>query len=472
MSNHFSTGRYRRLDVDRLRTLGGMWHGLKSAGTLDERVQRGLDARQRVPHDAHTDLYRSQVRPDPLKLVLEQDQDRIPALIGLRHERMAQNVHSYLRGSDVVMAADLAVTPVSEIHVQACGDVDACTFGYYRSPDGDAVFDLGYFDETLRAPWEWDVKRMAVAMVLATRVAGAPSKDQRLAARAAVDGYRRGMAWAADHDRLNLWFAGLPESEVARAVDKTARRQKDLAFTDESMLYVDMVEQDGAAPRLHHSAPVYPLTEWLSEEDAVLVHEGLIDVMSAYFTSVSPEVQQMLTEYRIADVAMLVRGISDVGLRTFVVLLQGTRRHELVALQVKEARQSVLQPYVLPEFRHRGNQARRIAQGQALIQSEPDPLLGFSRWRDRDYFVSQLRPVVTSYQRMGADVMPRYARLCGFALARAHAVTGDRIAIDAYLGDSDSFPKAVARYAVRYADLVEADYSQFAKYVGEAPTTA
>ncbi|MCB0899952.1 MAG: DUF2252 domain-containing protein [Actinobacteria bacterium] len=448
-----------------------MWHGLKSAGTLDERVQRGLDARQRVPHDAHTDLYRSQVRPDPLKLVLEQDQDRIPALIGVRHERMAKNVHSYLRGSDVVMAADLAVTPVSEIHVQACGDVDACTFGYYRSPDGDAVFDLGYFDETLRAPWEWDVKRMAVAMVLAMRVADAPSKDQRAVARAAVDGYRRGMAWAADHDRLNLWFAGLPEPEVARAVDKSARRQKDLAFTDEPMLYADMVEQDGTAPRLRHSAPVYALTDWLYEQDAVLVHEGLIDVMSAYFTSVSPEVQQMLTEYRIADVAMLVRGVSDVGLRTFVVLLQGTRRHELVALQVKEARQSVLQPYVLPEFRHRGNQARRIALGQALIQSEPDPLLGFSRWRDRDYFFSQLRPVVTSYQRMGPEAMPRYARLCGFALARAHAVTGDRIAIDAYLGDSDSFPKAVARYAVRYADLVESDYSQFAKHVGEAPTT-
>ena len=153
-----------------------MWHGLKSAGTLDERVQRGLDARQRVPHDAHTDLYRSQVRPDPLKLVLEQDQDRIPALIGVRHERMAKNVHSYLRGSDVVMAADLAVTPVSEIHVQACGDVDACTFGYYRSPDGDAVFDLGYFDETLRAPWEWDVKRMAVAMVLVFRPQGLVGK--------------------------------------------------------------------------------------------------------------------------------------------------------------------------------------------------------------------------------------------------------------------------------------------------------
>jgi hypothetical protein len=190
-------------------------------------------------------------------------------------------------------------------------------------------------------------------------------------------------------------------------------------------------------------------------------------IMSGYATSVSPEVQQMLTEYRIADIAMLVRGVSDVGLRCFIVLLQGARVHDLVALQVKEARQSVLQPYVLPEFRHRGNQARRIALGQGLVQFEPDPLLGFSRWQDRDYCVSQLRPVVSAYPRLGSASLPRFARLCGVTLARAHAVTGDRIAIDAYLGDSDSFVKAVARYAVRYADVVESDYTQFAKFVAD-----
>lgn len=444
-----------------------MWQALKTAGTLDERIQRGLDARNRVPHDAHADLYRSQVRPDPLHLVLEQDHDRLSALVPVRHQRMAVDVHSYFRGSDVVMAADLAVTPVSEIHVQACGDVDAFSFGYYRAPDGDPVFDVGYFDETLRAPWEWDVKRMAAGMALAARAAGAAPKDQRLVARSAVEGYRRGMAWAADQDRLNLWFAPIPDAEIARAVDKTAKRQRDLAFTDELMLYAAMVEEEAGSLRLRHKPPIHALTDWLSEDEAVQVHDGITVIMSGYWSSVSPEVQQMLTEYRIADIAMLVRGVSDVGLRSFVLLLQGTRRHERVALQVKEARQSVLQPYVLPEFRHRGNQARRIALGQALIQSEPDPLLGFSRGRDRDYCVSQLRPVVTAFQRTDAGTLPRFARLCGFALARSHAVTGDRIAIDAYLGNSDSFVKAVARYAVRYADVVESDYTQFAKYVAD-----
>jgi uncharacterized protein (DUF2252 family) len=444
-----------------------MWEALKTAGTLDERIQRGLDARNRVPHDAHADLYRSQVRPDPLRQALDQDQDRLPSLIPVRHERMAADVHSYFRGTDVVMAADLAVTPVSEIHVQACGDVDAYSFGYYRSPDGDPVFDVGYFDETLRAPWEWDVKRMAVGMALAARSAGAAGKDQRLVARAAVEGYRRGIAWAAGQDRLNLWFAGLPEAEVTRAVDKGAKRQRDLAFTDELMLYVDMFEEDGASPRLRHKPPIHALTDWLSEADAIDVHDGMDAIMSGYVTSVSPEVQQMLTEYRIADIAMLARGVSDVGLRSFIVLLQGTRRHERVALQVKEALHSVLQPYVLPEFRHRGNQARRIAHGQALIQSEPDPLLGYSRWRDRDYCISQLRPVITAFLRTDVQSLPKFARLCGFTLARSHAVTGDRIAIDAYLGHSDSFTKAVARYAVRYADVVEADYAQFAKYVAD-----
>ncbi|MEI2785429.1 MAG: DUF2252 family protein [Candidatus Nanopelagicales bacterium] len=444
-----------------------MWQALKTAGSLDERIQRGLDARNRVPHDAHADLYRSQVRPDPLRLVLEQDQDRLASLIPLRHERMATDAHSYFRGADVVMAADLSVTPVSEINVQACGDVDAFTFGYFRPPHGEPVFEVGSFYETLRAPWEWDVKRMSTGLVLAARAAGAAAKDQRAVARASVEGYRRGIAWAADQDRLDLWFAGVPEGEVARAVAKGDRRTKDLAFPDEPMLYSDMFEDE---TQLRFGGPIQPLTQWLSEQDAATLHDGMIAIMSGYATSVSPEVQQMLTEYRIADIAMLVRGVSDVGLRCFIVLLQGTRRHELVALEVKEARPSVLQPFVLPEYRHRGNQARRIALGQALIQFEPDPLLGFSRWQDRDYIISQLRPVVTAYARTPAASLPRFARLCGFTLARAHAVTGDRIAIDAYLGDSDSFVKAVSRFALRYADVVDADHAQFAKYVAESET--
>lgn len=442
-----------------------MWHALKTAGTLDERIQRGLDARNRVPHDAHADLYRSQVRPDPVRLVLEQDHDRLTGLIPLRHERMAADVHGFFRGSDVVMAADLAVTPVSEVHVQACGDLDVFSFGYYRTPDGNPVFDVGCFDETLRAPWEWDVKRMAAAMTVAVRADGGAMKDQRMVARAAVDGYRRGMAWAADQDRLDLWFLRIPDVEVDRAVEKAPKKQRDLAFTDESLLFSDLSEEGGGTCRLHHAPPIYPLTQWLSEDEAVRLHDGMTAIMSGYATSVSPEVQQMLSEYRIADIAMLVRGVADLGRRVYIVLLQGTRRHERVVLQVKEAGPSVLQPYVLPEFRHRGNQARRIAQGQALILSEPDPLLGFSRWQDRDYCVSQLRPVISAYRRTSAQMLPRFARLCGFALARSHAVTGDRIAIDAYLGDSDSFVKAVSRYAVRYADVAATDHEQFAKAV-------
>lgn len=444
-----------------------MWQALKTAGTLDERIERGLAARNRVPHDAHADLYRSQARPDPLRLVLDQDQGRLPSLIGVRHARLAAEVHSYFRGSDVVMAADLAVTPVSEIHVQACGDVDASCFGYYRAPDGEAAFDMGYFDETLRAAWEWDVKRMAVAMMLAIRVEGATAKDQREIARAAVDGYRRGIAWAADQDRLGLWFAGVPDNEVARALEKSPKRQRDLAFTDDQMLYSALVEGDGGTPNFAQVPPTHALTDWLTDEEAAEVQDGIISIMSGYWTSVTPAVQQLLSEYRIADVAMLVRGVADVGLRCFVVLLQGSRRHERVVLQIKEARQSVLQPYVLPEYRHRGNQARRIALGQALIQSKPDPLLGFSRWRDRDYCLSQLRPVATTFWRPGAASRARFARLCGFTLARAHAATGDRIAIHAYLGETDSFVKAVVRYAIRYADLVEADYAQFAKHIAD-----
>ena len=272
-----------------------MWHALKSAGTLDDRIQRGLDARNRVPHDAHADLYRSQVRPDPLRLVLEQDQGRLPSLIPLRRQRMSADVHQYFRGSDVVMAADLAVTPVSEINVQASGDVDVLSFGYYLPPDGAPVFDVGYFDETLRAPWEWDVKRMAASMAVAVGARGGAAKDQRVVARAAVEGYRRGMAWAAGQDRLNLWFARIPQAEVDRAIDKPSKKRRDLAFAEEDLLYDDMtIEVDGNC-LLRHTPPIYGLTEWLSEADAVRVHDGMVAIMSGYATSVSPEVHQMLS---------------------------------------------------------------------------------------------------------------------------------------------------------------------------------
>jgi uncharacterized protein (DUF2252 family) len=449
-----------------------MWQPLRSAGSLDERIQRGLDARQRVPHDAHADLYRSSARPDPLALVLEQSNGRLDSLIPVRHARMAADVHSYHRGSDVVMAADLAVTPVSEIHVQACGDVDAFSFGAFRGNDGRAVFDLGYFAETLRAPWEWDVKRMAAGLALAARVGAAPSKVQRQVARSAVEGYRRGMAWAAGQDRLRLWTSRVPDAEVTKAVERDSGPGRDLALTDDPMPYSSLFGEFDGAFRLRHMGPLHPLADWLSADDAAEVHNGMLAILSAFATSVSQQVQQMLTEYRILDTAVLVRGVSDVGLRCFAVLLQGTRRHELIVLQVKEAHQSVLQPYVLPEFRHRGNQARRIALGQALIQSDPDPMLGYSRWRDRDFYVSQIRPVVAAYRSVPEQSLPRYARVCGFALARAHAVTGDRIAIDAYMGDSDSFIKAVARYALRYADVVEADYAQFVKAVADGRVQA
>jgi uncharacterized protein (DUF2252 family) len=444
-----------------------MWQAMKSAGTLDERVQRGLDARHRVPHDAHADLYRSQARPDPLSLVLEQDQGRLESLTPVRHERLSADVYCYFRGSDVVMATDLAVTPVSEIHVQACGDLDTYSFGAFRGSDGRPVFDLGYFDETLRAPWEWDVKRMAVGMALAARSSGAASKVQRQVARSAIEGYRRGMSWAAGQDRLDLHASRIPDSEAARVLGRDPKRSRDLAFPDEQTPFSAVSGDFDGTHQLRHTGPIHPLADWLAADDAAEVHNGMTAVMSSYATSVQPQVQQMLTEYRIVDTAILVRGVSDVGLRCYAVLLQGTRRHELVMLQVKEAQQSVLQPYVLPEFRHRGNQARRIALGQALIQADPDPFLGYSRWRDRDYYVSRVKPVVTAYRSIPAETLPRFARVCGFTLARAHAVTGDRIAIDAYIGHSDSFVKAVARYALRYADVVEADYGQFVKSVAD-----
>jgi hypothetical protein len=398
---------------------------------------------------------------------MEQDSDRLTGLVPVRHQRLAADVHGFFRGSDAVMAADLSVTPVSEIHVQACGDIDVYSFGYYRAPDGNPVFDIGCFSETLRAPWEWDVKRLAVAMAVAVRSESGAVKDQRMAARMAIDGYRRGIAWAADQDRLDLWFLRIPPAEVDRGLEKPGKKQKDLAFTDESLCYSDLAEDGSGTCRLNHEAPINPLTAWLTEDEAIRVHDGMTAIMSGYATSVSPEIQQMLSEYRIADIGMLIRGVTDIGLRVYVVLLQGTRRHEWVALQIRQAEQSVLQPYVLPEFRHRGNQARRVALGQALIQSAPDPLLGFSRWANRDYSVSQLRPVISAFPRVSPQMMPRFARLCGFALARAHASTGDRIAIDAYLGNSDSFVKAVSRYAVRYADVVEADHAQFAKAVAD-----
>lgn len=450
------------------------WSPQHTRGTLDERVQRGLDAQRRVPHEVHADLYRAQARPEPVAVIAAEAEGRAPQLVAVRHSRMADSIHDYFRGTPGMMAADLSVTPVSGIAVQALGDAEILNFRTYSTHDQREVLGPISFDETLRGPWEWDVKRLATSVVVAARSMGVTARDQRTLARATLGGYRRGMGWAVRQDRLRLWFTRIPDAELERGVGR-ARKPSDplsqkLDLRDLWHRLEPLTEVVGATRRLVVAEPaLVPLTQWMSEGDAVELHNSIPDLISAYASTVNPEMQELLNEYRPVDAALRFGGVSGIGLRWLAVLLQGAQADEWMIVSMKEARPSVLQPYVTPEFRHRGSQARRIVLGQALLQAATDPLLGWARSADRDYVIHQIWPTgITALNVWQAtSSWARYARVCGFALARAHALTGDRFAIDAYIGDTDSFEKAAARYAVRYADLVESDYKEFCKAVAD-----
>ncbi|MEU5883783.1 DUF2252 domain-containing protein [Spirillospora sp. NPDC047279] len=430
--------------------------------TPEERHARGRGLRGVVPRGSHAGWEPPEGRPGPLESLRAQEAGRLPELLPVRHERMAESPLAFLRGAAVVMAADLAGTPVTGLTAQACGDAHLMNFGLYASPERTLLFDVNDFDETLRAPWEWDVKRLAASLVVAAADNGVAAEDGRAVARAAVRSYREQMrAYAAMGD-LQVFYSRIRAEDMVADIPMAKRRRQ-----GERVLR--KAAGRGSLQALGKLTEVVDGELRIIEDPPLIVHADpppdlttARSLFDAYRLTLAADAAELLGGYHFVDAARKVVGVGSVGTRCHVVVLAGRDAGDPLVLQVKEAGRSVLEPYAAPcAFRHQG---RRVVVGQRLMQSSSDPFLGWgSDDQGRDYYWRQLRDMKASVDvtRLDARAMTFYGAYCARSLALGHANTGDRIQIAGYLGSGEVFDEAVAEFAVAYARRNARDHALF-----------
>jgi uncharacterized protein (DUF2252 family) len=443
--------------------------------TPAERAVRGKAARAEVPLESHARFDPPPDRPDPIALLEEQAESRIPELVPVRYGRMMVSPFTYYRGAALPMASDLATTPVSGLSVQACGDAHLSNFGIFGSAERRLVFDINDFDETLPGPWEWDVKRLAASMEVAARDSGFPGKKRRQIVSSTVGRYRQAMRAFADMSDLDVWYARADMDELrAQFEDQLKARQRKAvdkgltkARTRDSMQEVGKLTRmvDGQ-PRIISDPPlVVPIDELIpTEGDRASLETLLTELIGKYRRTLETDRRYLLDQFEFADMARKVVGVGSVGTRCWIVLMLGRDTADPLFLQVKEAEASVLSRFVGAS--KYANQGQRVVAGQRLMQASSDIFLGWQRnevgmdGKPHDFYMRQLRDWKFSLDI--EDLIPRgmrlYGQLCGWTLARAHARSGDRIAIAAYLGASDTFDQAVTEFAAAYADQNEKDH--------------
>jgi uncharacterized protein (DUF2252 family) len=442
--------------------------------TPADRTARGEDARARVPRESHAGFSPRPGRPEPLALLAAQNTTRVPELVPVRWGRMAASPFAYFRGAALPMASDLSATPVSELAVQACGDAHLSNFGIFGSAERLLVFDVNDFDETLPGPWEWDVKRLAASLEVAARDNGVPARKRREIVLAAVGQYRQAMRRFAAMNNLDVWYARADVDQLqAEFRSQLKKRQRQAvskglskARTHDSMQELAKLchEVDGH-PRIISDPPLLvPIDELLPKAAERKGFESrLTELVGKYRRTLEPSRRLLLTQFGVADMARKVVGVGSVGTRCWILLMLGRDASDPLFLQVKEAQESVLSWFVGAS--KYANQGQRVVAGQQLMQASSDIFLGWQRaegldGQTRDFYVRQLRDWKFSIDV--AALRPRglrmYGSLCGWALARAHACSGDRIAIASYLGSSDAFDQAIAQFADDYADQNERDY--------------
>ncbi len=451
--------------------------------TIDERRARGTEAGNKVPPSGHAGWQPTPGRADPVALLEEQNLRREPDLVPVRHGRMMVSPFTFYRGAAKIMAADLKDTPTAGLSVQLCGDAHLSNFGAYASPERRLLFDLNDFDETLPGPFEYDVKRLAASFTIAGRNNGFRKADARAAATAAVAAYREAMAEFAGMRTMDIWYAHLAQDDIVAAgkvqargkaqAKEVKRAEKNLAKTrtrDSLQALSKLAEVVDGRYRIVSQPPiVVPLRDLgpvygMSSDEA---EQTVRDQFRAYRRSLQDDRRRLLERFRVVDAARKVVGVGSVGTRAWIVLLQGRDAQDPLFLQVKEASASVLEDH-LPKSRYQQH-GQRVVQGQRMIQAASDIFLGWTRGADvsRHLYWRQLRDMKGSalVEALSPAAMAFYARSCGWTLARAHARSGDPIAIAEYLGDSDTFDRGVADFAKRYADQNERDYQGFVEAV-------
>ena len=441
--------------------------------TPAERVARGRAARADAPRSSHAEFTPAADRPDPIALLEEQAASRVPELVPVRYGRMLVSPFTFYRGAALIMAADLAATPSSGLLVQLCGDAHLSNFGMFGSPERRLVFDLNDFDETLPGPFEWDVKRLAASLSVAGRNNGYPDAERRRVVLAAAEAYRTAMAAFAEMGNLGVWYARLDVEDILPQVEAELDRQRVKALraslakarTRDSVqaLAKLSVQQDGELRIVSQPPLIVPIQEFLPEVDAAALTKRLAELLRSYAASLPTDRRHLVGQYRLVQLARKVVGVGSVGTRAWIGLLLGRDDRDPLFLQMKEAQASVLERF-LGRSRYR-SPAQRVVAGQRLMQATSDIFLGWERvtgldGQDRDFYVRQLRDWKASAdpETMRLKGMAIYAKLCGWTLARAHARSGDRIAIAAYLGKRDVFDRAVVEFAEAYADQNERDH--------------
>jgi uncharacterized protein (DUF2252 family) len=442
----------------------------------------GYDAgrvlRASVPRSSHGEWVPPADRADPVELITGQDETRLQFLVPIRHQRMSTSSFAFYRGAAKIMAQDLSATPSTGVHTQICGDAHLSNFGVYGSPERDLVFDVNDFDETLPGPWEWDVKRLAASFTIAARHNEFDDEYQRDLPRRAVAEYRRAMRGFAAARYTDVWYAHVDVEDVYQAfahqLTKRERKRgekfvRNTRSKDSLQAFAKLAEQTPDGSRIASQPPlIVPLREIPLNEDPATIDATIRAEFEAYLESVPDHIETLLRRYRYRDLAIKVVGVGSVGTRCVIVLLEGRDEKDPFFLQVKEAGRSVLEDH-LPESVY-DEHGRRVVEGQRLMQAASDSFLGWHVGAGgTHYYWRQLKDMKGSADIEGASpaAMDRYARLCGWTLARAHARAGDPRTIAGYLGKGDVFDRAIGDFAVAYADQNERDFAAFRAAIGD-----
>jgi uncharacterized protein (DUF2252 family) len=443
--------------------------------TVEERHARGRAARDAVPRESHAAFEPAADRPDPVELLERQAAARVPELVPIRYGRMLVSPFTFYRGAALIMAADLANSPVSGIQTQLCGDAHLSNFGLFASAERKLVFDLNDFDETHPGPWEWDVKRLAASMTVAARSLDFPLKQRVKIVRATVAGYREAMAQFAGMKNLEVFYARIDAQELASRLQdqlsKEARKRLEKTITkaqtsDSMKAFAKLTREVDGEPRIISQPPlIEPLDELLPAEEAAAFTANMRELLRAYRATLETDRREALENFRIVDIARKVVGVGSVGTRAWIMLLLGRDSDDPLFLQFKEAQASVLEEFTQPStYDQHGH---RVVAGQRLMQAAGDPFLGWQQFTGvdgvtRDFYARQLKDWKGSFEATSDTKVEGallYGRTCGWTLARAHARSGDRVAIAAYLGRSDAFDRAIAEFSEAYADQNERDYA-------------
>ena len=473
--------------------------------SVEERRAHGTKVRKKVSPSGHAGWKLAADRPDPVALLAEQDATREPDLVPVRHGRMMVSPFTFYRGAAKIMAADLKDTPRAGLMVQLCGDAHLSNFGLFASPERTLLFDLNDFDETLTGPFEYDVKRMSASFTIAARNNGFSNAEAHEATLASVSAYRTAMAEFAEMTTMDVWYARLTEQELMKAISsfakteeleapkKAAKKEKkaakkgkkgakkiaEKARTRDSLQALSKLGElvDGRyrivsqPPIVVPARDIDPASYGLTADE---LQHALNEQFRAYRATLQPDRRHLLERFEVIDVARKVVGVGSVGTRAFIVLLQGRDQQDPLFLQVKEATHSVLEDH-LPKSRYK-QPGERVVQGQRMMQAASDIYLGWTKRAEagRYFYWRQLRDMKGSadVESMTPPALAFYARQCGWTLARAHARSGDPIAITAYLGKGDGFDKSVTDFSERYADQNDKDFQAFTKAISTGRLTA